>query len=116
MFASTPSTSMSLTRACGSKLTRSLGNGGPCQRTSHGVPPSFGPRVAADEDATRSREPSRRFNSGRLPTRYRDMPPLAGARWTSGPTAASLARAAAERYASMGSTGSMMWVSASKMR
>src|SRR5207253_10900791 len=50
MFASTPSMSMSLTRACGSKLTRSLGNGGPCQRTSHGVPPSFGPRMAADED------------------------------------------------------------------
>ena len=33
-----------------------------------------------------------------------------------GEDAANLARSAAERYASMGSTGSMMWVSASKMR
>ena len=44
MFTSTPSMSMSLTRACESKLTRSSGNGGPCQRTSHGVPPSLRPR------------------------------------------------------------------------
>ena len=33
-----------------------------------------------------------------------------------GKDAANLARSAAERYVSMGSTGSMMWVSASKMR
>ncbi len=115
MFTSTPSMSMSFTRACGSKLTRSLGNGGPCQRTSHGVPPSLSPRVTADGGATRSREPRRRFRSGRLPTTYRDMPALAGARRTSG-SSASLARSADARYASTGSTGSMTWVSASKMR
>src|SRR5207245_1922451 len=40
----------------------------------------------------------------------------AGARPTSGPRAASFARSAGARYASIGSTGSMMWVSASKMR
>src|SRR5882672_410089 len=44
------------------------------------------------------------------------MPALAGARCTSGPSAASRARSAADRYASIGSTGSMMWVSASKIR
>src|SRR5919204_2845368 len=44
------------------------------------------------------------------------MPAFAAARCTSGPCAASRARSAADRYASIGSTGSMMWVSASKMR
>ena len=63
MFTSTPSMSMSATRACGSKLTRSLGNGGPCQRTSHGVPP----RAVDAGGATRSREPRRRSRRGRLP-------------------------------------------------
>ena len=67
MFTSMPSISMSRTRACGSKLTRSLGNGGPCQRTSHGVPPSRAPRAAADGGSTRSSEPSFRFSFGRLP-------------------------------------------------
>jgi hypothetical protein len=38
---------MSFTRACGSKLTRSVGNGGPCHLTSHGVPPSPLPRAKA---------------------------------------------------------------------
>jgi hypothetical protein len=60
---------MSWTRACESTLTRSLGKGGPCQRTSQGEPPSFAPRVAADGGSTRSREPRRRFNAGRLPMR-----------------------------------------------
>ena len=44
------------------------------------------------------------------------MPAFAGARPTSGPSAASLARSAAARCSSMGSAASMMWVSASKMR
>jgi len=44
------------------------------------------------------------------------MPALPGTRSTSGPSAASFARSAALRFASIGSTGSMMWVSASKMR
>ena len=116
MFTSMPSMSMSLTRACGSKLTRSVGNGGPCHRTSHGVPPSFAPRAAAEGGATRSREPRRRLSAGRLPITYRDIPALAGARPTRGPSAASFARSPAARYSSIGSTGSMMWVSASKMR
>src|SRR5919204_3898898 len=44
------------------------------------------------------------------------MPAFAAARCTSGPCAANRARSAADRYASIGSTGSMMCVSASKMR
>ena len=73
------------------KLTRSLGNGGPCHLTSHGVPPSRARRSTAASRSTRSREPRRRFSSGRLPTRKRDMPPLPGERCTSGPSAASRA-------------------------
>jgi hypothetical protein len=48
--------------------------------------------------------------------RQRDMPAFAGPRPISGPSAASFARSVAARYSSMGSTGSMMCVSASKIR
>src|SRR5260370_3277282 len=44
------------------------------------------------------------------------MPALAGARSTSGPSAASFARSAIVRYSSIGSAGSMICVSASKIR
>jgi len=98
------------------KLTRSLGNGGPCQRTSHGVPPSRAPRAAADGGSTRSSEPSLRFSFGRLPDHVARHAGLGRRALHERPQRGSRARSAADRYASIGSTGSMMWVSASKIR
>src|SRR5207248_11791825 len=60
--------------------------------------------------------PGWRSHPGRFPITQRHLPAFAGARSTSGPTAASRSRSAEEKYAPIGSTCSMMWVSASKMR
>src|SRR2546428_13573548 len=76
MFTSTPSISMSRTRAWASKLTRALGNGGPLQRPSQGGAPFFTPPVTPGGGFPRPPQPHRQAQAGRLFTPQPVPPPL----------------------------------------
>src|SRR5213593_2624106 len=113
-WTSTPSMSMSATRAWESTLTRSVGHGGPFHWTPHGVPEARLSAEGAVGRLTFSRLPSRRWPLLGSPTIYVCMPPRRAVRAMGVvlPARASFHRV--ERYFSSTSQGSYTCVSESR--
>src|SRR2546425_9164048 len=111
---STPSMSMSPTRAWESTLTRSVGRGGPFHWTPHGVPEASLSAEGAVGRVIFPRLPSRRWPLLGSPTIYVCMPPRRAVRAMGVvlPARASFHRL--ERYFSSTSQGSYTCVSASR--